>query len=89
MDDDVVLFHLPTQVRFDFEDGSSEGRDLAVVEKEQDFYFPRAAQPDVVRFDPDFGTLAKVAFDKPKAMLYAQLGNTRDVIGRLRAVEAL
>jgi aminopeptidase N len=89
VDDDVLLFHLPTKVRFDFEDGPSDERDLTIVEKEQDFYFTLAAQPDVVRFDPDFGMLAKVAFDKPKAMLYAQLGNKRDVIGRLRAVEAL
>ncbi|MBT5534165.1 M1 family metallopeptidase, partial [Candidatus Poribacteria bacterium] len=89
VDDDVVLFHVPTKVRFDFEDGSAQERDLFIDEEEEDFYFPLDAQPEVVRLDPKFGVLAKVSFDKPDAMLHAQLEDTSDVIGRLRAVEEL
>lgn len=89
VDDDVVLFHVPTKVRFDFEDGAAEERDLFVDEEEEDFYFPLAAQPAVVRFDPEFGVLAKVSFDKPEAMLRAQLEDTSDVIGRLRAIDEM
>lgn len=89
VDDDVVLFRVPTKVRFDFEGGSSEERELSVEESAGDFYYPLRAQPTVVRFDPDFGALAKVSFDKPDAMLHDQLADMDDVVGRLRAIEAL
>lgn len=87
VDDQVLLFRFPTQVRFEMEDGTVD-REMAVTGKRHDFYFPLEQQPRVVRFDPEYGLLAEVAFDKPKEMLYAQLAES-DVIGRLRAVEAL
>jgi aminopeptidase N len=89
VDEDVLLFQVATKVRFDFEDGLSVERDLLVTEAAEDFYFPLDAQPQVVRFDPDLGVLAKVSFDKPTAMLYAQLEDAGDVVGRLRAVTEL
>jgi aminopeptidase N len=46
-------------------------------------------EPKIVRFDPDYGLLADLTFEKPTAMLYAQLENADDIIGRLRAVDAL
>jgi aminopeptidase N len=41
------------------------------------------------RFDPDLTLLAKVTFNVPERMLYAQLENRSDVVGRLLAIDAL
>jgi aminopeptidase N len=87
VDDQVLLFRFPTGVRFEMEDGPVD-REMAITKKRHDFYFPLEEQPHVVRFDPEYGLLAEVTFDKPKEMLCAQLAES-DVIGRLRAVEAL
>lgn len=42
-----------------------------------------------MRFDPELTVLAQIKFDKPRDMLYAQLANTADVVGRLLAIDAL
>lgn len=86
--DGTMLFHLPAKIRF-WLDGQPLGRDILIDSAHHDFYFALHAEPNIVRFDPDLTLLAKVTFDKPKAMLYAQLGNESDVIGRLLAVDAL
>jgi aminopeptidase N len=84
----VMLFHFCTKVRF-LVDGKLVDKELVVRAKEHDFYFPLAKEPAVVRFDPDYGLLAKVTFAKPTAMLYAQLADQNDVVGRLLAIAAL
>jgi len=86
--DDVLLFHFRTKVRF-VVDGKLVDHDIVVDSKQHDFYFPMAKQPNIVRFDPEYGLLANIKFEKPKEMLYEQLANQDDVIGRLLAVEAL
>lgn len=84
----VLLFELKTKVRFKC--GSTTiDRDIEIDEDQQDFYFALPEKPDIVRFDPEYGVLAKVDFAKPTEMLYAQLGDHDDVIGRLRAAAAL
>ncbi len=88
VDNDVLLFRIPTKLRF-LVDGKFIDREIEIHEQHQDFYVPLPKQPQIVRFDPDYSVLAKIAFDKPDAMLFAQLGNQDDVIGRLLAVEAL
>jgi aminopeptidase N len=88
VNDNVMLFHFRTKIRFVI-DGKAIDRKIAVDSKQHDFYFPLQKQPSIVRFDPDYGLLASVTFKKPKAMLYAQLVNETDVIGRLLAIEGL
>jgi len=86
--DDAVPFYLPTKVRFWF-DGWPTDRDIVIDDEQHDFYFALRSEPDIVRFDPELTLLAKVTFGKSKKMLYAQLENKLDVVGRLRAADAL
>jgi aminopeptidase N len=83
-----MLFHFRTKVRFLIDDERVD-REIVVNSKQHDFYFPLPKEPKIVRFDPDYGLLATIKFEKPTAMLYAQLENKDDVIGRLRAIDAL
>ena len=86
--DKVMLFHFRTKIRFVI-DGRVHDRKIIVDSKQHDFYFRLPGKPEIVRFDPDYGLLANVTFDKPAPLLYEQLGYEDDVIGRLRAVDAL
>lgn len=88
LSDNVLLFSFPTKIRFRMDSETVE-HDIDVTEQEQDFYFPLPEEPELVRFDPEFGVLAKVEFDKPTEMLYRQLEEEGDVVGRLLAVRAL
>jgi len=88
VDDKVMLFHFRTKIRFMIDDKIID-REIVVDSKQHDFYFALPKAPKIVRFDPDYGLLADIKFEKPAAMLYAQLENTDDIIGRLRAVDAL
>ena len=85
---DVAVYHFDTAVGFII-DGEYTDRQVTIDAKQHDFYFALDAQPKIVRFDPQYTLLAKVNFDKPRAMLYEQLANDDDVIGQLLAVEAL
>jgi len=86
--DSVLLFNFPWTIRFKGEFGT-EDRLIHVKQKAEDFYFPLASAPEIVRLDPDYTLLAKVNFDVPGAMLDAQLADATDVIGRLLAIEQL
>ncbi len=88
VNENVMLFHFRTKLRF-IVDGKVVDRNIVVDSKQHDFYVPLPKEPNIVRFDPEYGLLAQVKFDKPPAMLYEQLKNPDDVIGRLLAVEAL
>jgi aminopeptidase N len=88
INDEVMLFHFNTRVRFITENGVVD-RDITVNSKEHDFYFPLSGEPNIVRFDPEFTLLADVKFHKPAAMLHAQVENQADVIGRLLALDKL
>jgi aminopeptidase N len=86
--DNVMLFHFKTKLRFIIGDKPVD-REIAIDSKRHDFYFRLADEPNIVRFDPDYGLLANIKFDKPTAMLYEQLNNLKDVIGQMRAIDAL
>jgi len=88
VNDKVMLFHFRTKVRFVIDDENID-REIVVDSKQHDFYFTLSKEPKIVRFDPDYSLLTKVKFEKPTPMLYAQLNNKTDVIGRLLAIEAL
>ena len=86
--ENVMLFHFRTKIRFMIKDEPID-REIVVDSKQHDFYFRLPDEPNIVRFDPDYGLLANIKFDKPMAMLYEQLKNHNDVIGQLRALDAL
>jgi aminopeptidase N len=88
VNDDVMLFHFRTKIRFLIDDKAID-REIVVDSKQHDFYFPLRKQPSIVRFDPDYGLLANITFKKPTAMLHAQLDNETDLIGRLLAIAGL
>jgi aminopeptidase N len=88
VDDKVMLFHFRTKLRFIVDDKIID-REIVINSPKHDFYFALPQAPRIVRFDPDYGLLADIQFSKPSAMLYAQLKNTGDIIGRLGAVDAL
>ncbi len=86
--ENVFLFDFPLTVRFKGAFGSAD-KVAQVTAKEEDFYFPLGSAPEVVRLDPEYGLLAKTAFTVPNAMLYSQLSDQSDMVGRLLAIEQL
>jgi len=88
VDQNVLLFNLPLTLRFQTKTGAVD-RVIQVTRKQEDFHFPLASAPERVRVDPDYTLLAKIKFSVPQAMLYAQLADQADVVGRLLAIEQL
>jgi aminopeptidase N len=88
VDQDVLLFHFPTRLRFYVNDRVVD-HEIVIRQTHEDFYVPLPAQPAGVRFDPDYTVLAQIEFPKSDDMLVAQLQRQGDVIGRLLAAEAL
>jgi len=87
-DDNVLLFNFPLTIRFKGKFGTVDRR-VQVKEKEADFYFSLASAPRLVRLDPAYTMLAKMTLNLPNEMLYAQLADREDVIGRLLAIAQL
>ena len=88
LSDQVLLFNFPLTIRFRGGFGTID-HTIQVMQKEQEFSLALESAPEIVRLDPDYTVLAKVAFTVPKAMLDAQLAAKDDVAGRLLAVEQL
>ena len=86
--EDVLLFNFPLTIRFQGKSGKIE-RQIVVKDREEDFYFALSDAPEIVRIDPEFALLCKVNFKLPNAMLYAQLADKEDMVGRLMAIEQL
>jgi len=85
LDANVLLFNFPLTIRFKGPFGTAD-RPIQVTQKEEDFSFPLAAAPELVRLDPDYTLLAKISFAVPGPMLAKQLIDKDDVIGRLLAL---
>ena len=88
VNEQVMLFQFPVTIRFKSKAGTAN-RQVEVKQKEEEFYVPLPAEPEIVRFDADYQLLAKVSFTLPNEKLYAQLADTSDVVGRLLAAEQL
>ncbi|QDV73338.1 M1 family aminopeptidase [Botrimarina mediterranea] len=84
----TMLFTFPVMLRAHVGDEVVD-HEVEITKTEQDFYFKLDAQPDVVRFDPQFTVLAEVKHEKSEEMLEKQLQLADDMIGRLLAAEAL
>jgi aminopeptidase N len=87
LSEDVLLFHFPLTVRFKTKSNGAINREITVDEASEDFYFPLPEAPEIVRLDPELTVLARFNFTPPTPMLYAQLRDTSDMLGRLIAVE--
>lgn len=87
--DRVMLFHLDVPIRFIDEEGKSTRVVARFREKTKDFAFSLPSQPKVVRIDPDLSLLAAFDFKLANALLYAQLENGDDIIGRILAAKQL
>ncbi|TAN37575.1 MAG: hypothetical protein EPN23_04825 [Verrucomicrobia bacterium] len=81
-------FHFPLTLRFKSKASTFDYR-AEITKAAEDFYVPLQQSPDIVRIDPELTVLAKVNFKTSKAMRYAQLADTSDVVGRLLAAEQL
>lgn len=84
----VLLFRFPLPVRFTTPAGVVE-RTLEIKEKAEDFYVALPAAPKQVRVDPDFTVLAKLRVQLPNDLLFAQLEEPSDMMGRLLATTTL
>jgi aminopeptidase N len=60
-----------------------------VRDKEEDFYLPLKAAPDVVRVDPGLTLLARINFKPATPMLFAQLTDKTDLLGQHHALDNL
>jgi aminopeptidase N len=88
-DENVLLFNIPLEIAFKTKDGNVE-RTITVKDKSEDFYFALESAPTIVRLDPHLELLAKIDFrNRPISMLYAQLDDENDVVGRLQAIDEL
>ena len=86
--DDTFLFNFPLSIRFKTR-STTVDKPIIVKEKSEDFYFALDEAPAAVRIDPEYAVLAKIHFIPPTPMLYAQLEDQTDVVGRLLAIEML
>jgi len=85
---DVLLFNVPLTIRFKSK-SETQNRQIIVKEKAEDFYFPLAAAPEIVRIDPEYKLLAKISFTPPGPMVNAMAGDSSDMLGRLLGVDEL
>ncbi|MCA9168824.1 MAG: HEAT repeat domain-containing protein [Planctomycetales bacterium] len=88
VNDDILLFQIPAQVRF-VVDGQAIEKDFEINQRKAEYFFALPGQPQTVRFDPHLSVLAKVAFDKPEAMYRFDLDQHDDMLGRILAVRDL
>ena len=86
--DDAHLFQFPLPLRFKSKSGVTD-HVVQVREKEEDFYLPLKAAPDVVRVDPSLTVLARVNFKPATPMLFAQLADKGDFLGQHHALDNL
>lgn len=88
VNDKVMLFQVPLKVRFQVE-GKAIDKVAYITRKEEDFHFVLPGAPTIVRLDPEVNLLAKISFTPSMDMIYRQLEDANDVVGRALALERL
>jgi aminopeptidase N len=83
------LFDLPIVIDFTMPDGRVQAFTVRINQADQEFAFPLPERPAMVRFDPGNNILKKLNFRKDPDELRYQALKDSDVIGRIRAIEAL
>lgn len=87
--DKVLLFDFPLPIRFIDEKDQAHDFTVRVHDKSEDFFFELPTKAKIVRIDPDLTVLAKIDFKPPNPLLFAQLENDDDAIGRVIAAQNL
>ena len=88
INDHVLRFRFPLPVRFVTPAGVVS-RTLDIQKQAEDFYVALPAAPQQVRVDPELTVLVKMRIDLPTDLLYAQLEDPGDMLGRLIATTTL
>ncbi len=86
--EEAPLFQFPLTVRFQSK-GQNQDRTVQISQKEEEFYFPLDAAPEIVRIDPLVSLLAKIQFKIPRPMAFAMLADRSDPIGQILALNEL
>lgn len=86
--DQNPVFRFPLALSFKTKSGIVN-QQVEVKEKDEDFYIHLDSAPLIVRLDPNFELLAKINVKLPTPLLYAQLADQSDAIGRVLAAEQL
>jgi aminopeptidase N len=86
--DEAHLFQFPLPLGFKSKSGVTD-HTVQIRDKEEDFYIPLKAAPDVVRVDPGLTLLARINFKPAAPMLFAQLADKGDFTGQLHALDNL
>src|SRR5262249_48676525 len=89
VDAQTPLFDLPIVIDFTFSDGRTQAVQVRVNQAQHELAFSLPQRPVLVRFDPGNTILKKLDFEKDADELRYQAMKDPDVIGRIRAVEAL
>ncbi len=80
----IPAFTLNTDLSWTI-DGQEQRRAVKLSEAKHTFIFPMAAEPEQVRFDPEYKVLHKLEFNPGDEMLRHQVREAQDVIGRILA----
>jgi len=86
--DNVLVFNFPLTIRFKGKFGAVD-RVAQVKDVDGEFNFPLESAPEIVRLDPEYTLLIKPSFNVPNAMLFAQLADPSDMMGRVLAIDQL
>ncbi len=86
--DEAHLFQFPLTLRFKSKSGTTD-HTVQIRDKEEDFYVPLKAAPEIVRVDPGLTVLARINFKPAPPMLFAQLADKADFIGQHHALDNL
>jgi aminopeptidase N len=94
VNEQTPLFHTPVDIAFvvpgpDGQEPTTSTFRIDITEADQICYFPLAARPLMVRFDPGGWILKTLDFERPAEMLRYQLVHDPDILGRIEAAEAL
>jgi aminopeptidase N len=85
----TTYFRLPVNVAIETKAGTRVERIVVAAQEEQTFTFETNGAPLLVNFDQGGTLIKELRFEKPLAELVYQLGNDRDVLGRVRALDEL
>jgi aminopeptidase N len=87
--DEELLFKLPLKIEFYYSRGS-EKFPLEIKNKEEKFCFHLKSKPLYFRLDPDYECpVKKVRLEISRSLLYEQLKQDNDPIGRIEAAQSL
>lgn len=80
----IPAFTLNTDLSWTI-DGQEQRRAVKLSDAKHTFIFPMSAEPQQVRFDPEYKVLHKLEFNPGDALLRHQVREAQDVIGRILA----